>query len=147
MAGDDAHVRTEILRQFNPLRVEAAAGGRAVSELLTAAERAEARRREEAKRKADEQARHEREAAAARAQYLGSLVGREEELWRQIEPLIETKRPKDYDQAVQLLKDLHDLADRQQSPDAFEARFAPLRERYAKRSSLLERLDRAGLSA
>jgi hypothetical protein len=66
-------------------------------------------------------------------------------LWRQVEALIEIKRAKEYDQAVQLLKDLHDVGARQQRTAAFAARFAPLRERYAKRVAFLERLDRAGL--
>ncbi len=49
--------------------------------------------------------------------------------------------------AVQLLKDLYDLSVRRQSADAFAARLGPLRDRYAKRPSLLERLNRAGLGA
>ena len=149
--GEAAHVRAEILRRFrqgSAPRVDARVGRRTVAELLSAAEeQTEARRRQEAERKAAERARREREQAAARTTYLDSLVGRQEELWRQVEMLIETKRPKEYDQAVQLLKDLHDLSLRQQRAEAFAVRLGPLRERYAKRPSLLERLDRARLRA
>lgn len=149
--GNEAQVRAEILgrfRQANAPRSDARAGARTVAELLSAAEeRAELRRRQEAKRKAAEQARREREQAAARARHLASLVGREEELWGRVEALIEAKRPREYDQAVQLLKDLHDLSARRESADAFAARLGPLWDRYAKRPSLLERLDRAGLRA
>ena len=148
--GEDLYLRAELLRRFGEASARGAAAGgeRTVGELLAGArERAETRRRQEAERKAAERARREREQAAARAKYLDSLVGREEELWRQVESLVETKRPKEYDHAVQLLKDLHDLSARQQRAEAFAARLGPLRERYAKRPSLLERLDRAGLRA
>ncbi len=149
--GNEAHVRAEILgrfRQANAPRFDARVGGRTVAELLSAAEeRAELRRRQEVERKAVEQARRERDQAAARARHLDSLVGREEELWRQGEALVEAKRPREYDQAVQLLKNLRDLSARQESADAFAARVGRLRDRYAKRPSLLERLDHAGLRA
>jgi hypothetical protein len=149
--GNEAHVRAQILgrfRQAHALRADARAGGRTVAELLSAAEeRAELRRRQEAERKAAEQARREREQAVARTKYLDSLIGREEALWRHVEALVETKRPKDYDQAVHLLEDLHDLSGRRESADAFAARLGSLRDRCAKRPSLLKRLDRAGLRA
>lgn len=120
--------------------------GRMVGELLSAAEaRAEARRRAEAEREAKERARREREAAAARAVYLDGLAGQEEELWRRVESLIEVKRPKEYDQAVELLKDLRDLSARQQVSAALEARLADLRARHPKKPGLLSRLAAAGL--
>ena len=148
---DQGYVRAEFLRGFREARApraDAVASGRSVAELLAAAEeRTKARRRREAERAAAERARREREQAAARARYLDSLVGREAELWSQVEALIETKRPKEYDQAVRLLKDLHDLGVHRQQAGDFAARLGPLRERYAKRPSFLERLDRAGLRA
>lgn len=125
-----------------------APGARTVEALLAAAdERTAARRRQEAEREAAERARQEREEAAARATYLDSLVGREEELWREVEALIEMARPKEYDRAVQLLRDLHDLGARQGCSAAFAARLGPLRRRHVRRSGLLNRLDRAGLRA
>jgi hypothetical protein len=149
--GSPAQARAELLRRLQPAAApdqDRRAAARPVAELLAAADtRAEERRRQEAARQAAEQARLAREQAAARARYLDSLVGREEQLWRQAEALIETKRPNDYDRAVQLLVDLHDLGQRQQQPEPFAARLGPLRERYARRPSLLERLDRAGLKA
>ena len=56
-----------------------------------------------------------------------------------------TKRPTDYDQAVQLLRDLHDLSRRAGWTETFAERLGSLRERHAKKVSLLERLERAGL--
>jgi uncharacterized Zn finger protein len=94
---------------------------------------------------AQERARREREQAAARARHLDSLAGREPELWQRVDALIEMKRPAEYDQAVQLLQDLHDLGARSGQGTAFAARLSALRERHARKPSLLQRLDQAGL--
>ena len=151
--GDDPHLRTELLRRFrqantpvSPAAPGSAGAGRTVVELLTAAgERAESRRREQAEREARERARRAREEAAARAAYLEGLAGREEDLWRRVEALVETKRPEDYDQAAQLVKDLHDLSARSQTAGPFEERLSRLRLRHAKKRNFLSRLVRAGL--
>jgi len=117
-----------------------------VAQLLAASEeRAATRRRLEAEREADERARREREQAETRARYLVSLTGREEEMWRRVEALVETKRSADYDQAVRLLKDLRDLEIQAGSVAAFKARLGQLRDRHAKKPSLLKRLEQAQL--
>jgi len=54
-------------------------------------------------------------------------------------------KPKEYDQATQLLHDLRVIAQREDDIMAFTARVRELRARYAKRPSLMERLDKAGL--
>jgi uncharacterized Zn finger protein len=56
-------------------------------------------------------------------------------------------KPKEYDRAVQILADLRDLAARGNTNREFAARLAALREEYAKRRSLIDRLDKAGLRA
>ena len=94
-----------------------------------------------------ERARQERKAAMARATYLASLAGQEESLWRQVDSLSQTKQPKQYDRAVALLTDLHDLSAQQDDEPAFRDRLDALRERYAKRPALLARLDGAELNA
>lgn len=147
--GEAAQLRTELVSRFRrvaPPRNLPAAGRRTVAQMIAAAEeQAEARRLEEAARQAAEQARQEREQALARVRRLDSLEGREEDLWRQVLTLIETKRPNEYDQAVHLLTDLHDLSARHDEGDLFTVRVRHLRERYARRPSLLQRLDGAGL--
>ena len=45
----------------------------------------------------------------------------------------------------QLLHDLHVIAQREDDITAFTARVRELRTRYAKRPSLMDRLDKAGL--
>jgi hypothetical protein len=155
VAEGDPHLGAELLQRFRHSEAtvhdrasDDVAGSRTVEQLFVAAEqRAEARRRAAAKRAAEERARREREQAAARARYLDGLAGREPELWQRVEALIETKRPADYDQAVRLLKDLHDLGARNGQGTAFDARLSQLRERHARKPSLLSRLDQAGLGA
>ncbi len=118
---------------------------RTVGELFASQERlAEENARREAKRKADEAARRERERAAARARHLDSLVGREEQLWRDIEAAVAKKLPKEYDHAMQLIQDLRELAERTNSTADVFARVRVLRERHASKRSFLQRLDKAG---
>ena len=61
-----------------------------------------------------ERAERERKAAATRALYLDSLVGHEEPLGQEAAALVETSRPRDYDRAVALLRDLRDVSARQE---------------------------------
>jgi hypothetical protein len=119
-------------------------GGRTAGDLLDAAEqRAGRRRRREAERAARQRAREERERAAARAAYLDSLAGREAEPWRQVEALAGTKRPKEYDQAARLVRDLRELSVRQDSLADFDRHVEALRRRHAKQPSFIGRLEPA----
>jgi hypothetical protein len=152
-ADQDPTVGLELRRRFQEDRTSAPAGApradrRTVAELLGEAERqAEAKRRAAAERTAQERARRERVQAAARARYLDSLVGREEQIWQRIEALVASKQQGKYDEAVRLVQDLHDVAARIGQDEAFGARLSDLRERHARKVSLLERLDRLGLAA
>jgi hypothetical protein len=141
LAGDAGKARGELLRRSyqatTPQADSARPGERTVAELLAAAEeRYPVRSQEEAERQ-----------AAERSAYLDGLVGKEAALWREIDDLIETKRPREYDQAVQILRDLSALADHVGEREAFAARLDSLRGRYAKRSSLQQRIDRGDLLA
>lgn len=155
LEGSPTHVQAELLRRYREAQARTAAptpvaeaGGRTAAALLEAAEeRAEARRREEAAREAAERARRAREEAVARAAYLDGLVGQDERLWSQVERLVEIRQPDSYDQAVQLLRDLHDLAARAGTAAAFESRLSDLRARHARKSTFVDRLGRAGLAA
>jgi hypothetical protein len=143
----------EFLQSFRQDRARSAVGAetgpprRTVADLLAARDaRAEERRRgvaEEAARKRERQA---QEQARARAQHLDALAKREADAWKQVEALIGTKRPKDYDQAVELLKDLRDLGERAGRKADTEERIGQLRRRHASKPSLMERLRKAGLS-
>ncbi|HEY7032967.1 MAG TPA: hypothetical protein VH482_16600 [Thermomicrobiales bacterium] len=150
LAGEGAGLRLELLRRYQEAtgpKTVAPQPGRKVGELLAAArEHAIERRRREAEQAAREKARKERAAAAARAAYLDGLAGQEERLWRQAETLIDAKLPQKYDQAVQLLVDLHDFTvRREQSLSGFQARVNDLRTRHSTKRSFLSKLTQAGL--
>jgi hypothetical protein len=137
-----AVVRAELLRRFRqawkagrPRTVAAAGPRRTFGQLRAAAEgRADEERR-----------RGEEEASRARAEQLEALAAREGEVWREVEALIETKKPKEYARAVGLLKELRDLGERQGRQADMAARVRELRQRYANRSGLKRLLDEAGL--
>lgn len=149
VAGDEPHLRAELLRRFRSTRPEVAtAKPRTVSELLSAAERrTEERRRKEADRAAREKARREREEAAAREHYLDDLARREPAIWKKVDALIATKKPADYDEAIRLLGDLKDLGARSGRIAEVQSRIQRIREEHSKKPSFIERLQRAGLLA
>ena len=148
--GEGAQVEALLVQRFRqesrPTRATAVSAGRTASELLAAAEARRAAR-EEAEARAREEARARRaaEQAAAYERHLEKLAGRKDETWQQVEKLTMFSKPKEYDQATQLLRDLHVIARREDDIAAFTARVHELRTRYAKRPSLLERFDKSGL--
>ena len=146
-AGEGAQVQALLLRRFR-----AASGSPPAAPARTAAELWQAAGdRKAARAKAAEQRRREAEArraaaqAAAYAKHLDQLATRTEAAWEKAAELIETRRPRDYDLAASLLRDLQALADRQQDPAAFRKRFGELRAQHQRKPSLLDRFDQAGL--
>ena len=132
-------------RTLSPGSIEVSNASRTAGELLRSAEaRRVERTRIAAEKSGADKARRAREAAAARAQHLDSLAGREPQLWRKIEDLVATRLPKDYDETVRLLADLRDLAARNHTT-AFQSLLAGFRTIHARKPSLLTRLDQAGL--
>jgi hypothetical protein len=148
--GEGAQVEALLVRRFRresrPAGAATASAGRTTSELLAGAEARRAARKE-AEARAREQARARRaaEQAAAYERHLEKMAGSKDETWQQVEKLTMFSKPKEYDQATQLLRDLHVIARREDGIAAFTARVRDLRTRYAKRPSLLERFDKAGL--
>jgi len=124
----------------------AAGPRRTVGQLLEAREgMARELERRAAEKREQERRRREQERDSARRKHLDSLQGRETELWRQVETLIATKQPARYDQAVELLKDLLALAQRDGTTDRLSEQLRQLRQQHAAKRTLIERLDRAGL--
>jgi hypothetical protein len=143
-------VQREILRQFREARRPQLplpkASGRTVGELLCTWNRqTQEKQRRAAEKKARENTRKEKEATTARQAYLDGLAQRAPQTWQQVETLIQTRQPKRYDEAAQLLRDLCDLADRQGKTAKARARLQALRDAHANKPSLLRRLDEAGL--
>ena len=136
------------LRARDAARPEAAppAKQRTVGDLLRAAEvRTAERQRLAAEKAATAKARTEREAALARVRHLDHLAGQEAKLWANVEDLVATRLPKNYEAAVSLLVDLRDLAVRANDASAFRARLDALRSACARKTGLLDRLTKAGL--
>jgi hypothetical protein len=73
------------------------------------------------------------------------LAGEGEQAWQRVTTLIETMKPREYDLAVELLRDLSGLAQREDTAPNFIDRITALRQKYRTRSALLRRFDAAGL--
>jgi hypothetical protein len=93
---------------------------------------------------AKEKGRRACEAAAARRKHLDKLAGTEPVLWKRVEDLVATKQPKRYDDAVAVLTDIRDLAERTGGAD-FRHRLEALLAAHARKSTLIDRLHQAGL--
>jgi hypothetical protein len=65
--------------------------------------------------------------------------------WVRVEAMIATRKPAEYDAAVTLLEDLQVVAERTDQGNAFGTRLGALRARHQRKSSLVERIDQAGL--
>jgi hypothetical protein len=147
--GDAARVRMELMRRFRgdtaptpgPL-----APRRTVADLLDDAAR---RRADRERRLADQHAEAEARRASARAlareRRLDELAGEEDNAWSRVDTMIATRKPADYDAAVTLLNDLQALAERKEQHHTFTRRVTALRRTHARKPSLIERLNRAGL--
>jgi len=148
IANDDAEALRRLRQRFLTERDGSPAsspGRRTVRELLDAASAwREERQRIEAKERAQKKAQEERAAARAREKHLNALAGREKELWREVDELIPTKLPKNYDRAVQILRDLRDLDARKPGGD-FPLRLQAVRAAHSSKSSFIKRLINAGL--
>jgi hypothetical protein len=146
-AGEGAQVQALLLRRFRASGDAApAAPARTAAELYeAAADRAEARAQAAEQRRREEEARRRTARAAHYAKHLDQLATRTEAAWARAAELIETKRPRDYDLAVSLLRDLQALAERQEDPAPFRKRFGELRAKHQRKPSLLDRFDQAGL--
>jgi hypothetical protein len=152
LEGDAPTLRAELLKRLRQETTRREAPGaaqgsrRTVGQLLALADaQAQERERREAEERAAEQARHAQEQAIARRKHLDGLVGTESKLWREVEACIRTRQPKQYDDAVRLLRDLRDLGVREGTLEGFHSRLRDLRARHSRKPALLQRLDRAAL--
>jgi hypothetical protein len=146
----DGRWRIELLRRFEHENVTVSAHGaverRTIADLLTASHaRAEERMRKLNAQRAAEAARKKAKEEANRALYLDNMAKREKAVWKQVDALIQKRQPKDYDRAVVLLTDLHDLAVRQGDETGFQLTIEELRKTHAAKDSFLRRLTKAKL--
>ena len=149
--GQDPHLGAELLQQYRSGIGGKHDGGtdippRTVMELIAEAEtHAAERKRRMAEKKAKEKARKAREKAVIREKYLNELAKREDQVWKQVDELIGTKHPSDYDSAVQLLVDLSDLGIKMKKEKPFQEKLQGLREMHNRKPSFVRRLNTAGL--
>lgn len=147
--GEGAQVQAHLLRRFRgstATRNASAPSVRTAAQLWAAAG-ARKSAREEAETRV-RRAEEERQAAARAAAYskrLDHLATKSEAAWQEVAGLIETKKPREYDLAVSLLRDLSALARRDGQHSSFTTRFLALRCRHERKPSLQERFDKAGL--
>jgi len=148
---NDPHLGNELLQRFQKASSEKDVKNnektpRTVMELLQRAETYTKEREQRiAEQKTKEKARKEKEAAIAREKYLNGLAGKENEIWKKVDSLILTKKPKGYDEAVRLLVDLKDLDKKNNAASLFKSKLMAIRENHARKPSLIRRIDSAGL--
>ena len=142
--------RLELLQRFQKENAVAASHGvierRTVKDLLTAARvRADERARQLSAKRAADAALKRAKDEADRAVYLEGLAKREKAVWKQVEAYIQKRQPKEYERAVILLVDLHDLAVRQGDETGFQLTMEELRKTHTAKSTFLRRLATANL--
>lgn len=138
LAQGEPHLSLALTRRLGALRGVTQpdmAKRRTVSELLAAAEALGGRRRRERAAQAE----------ARRIAELEALAEREAETWAEVDALIQQTKGKAYDEAVQLLLKLRDLARHRGQEMAFQQRLNHIYSQYSRRSALLRRLRNAGL--
>src|SRR6266446_5209909 len=126
--------------------VLAASERRKAGDLLAAAQtRAKERARLLNEQRTAEAAKRRAEDLANRAWYLDQLGRRQLEIWKQVAAHVQTRQPKDYDRAVSLLTDLHDLAVCRGQTAGFQTALEKIRQVHAAKESFLRRLAKANL--
>jgi hypothetical protein len=142
----EMELQSRFRRQQSGSRSRDEAKPRTVAELLSAARAfGESRQRQERQKAELEKARQEQQAAMAREKHLDSLKGRSENIWATVNTLVATRLPKSYDEAVQHVADLRDLAEREDRQAEFKKRLHALHDQHAAKKSLIERLAKGGL--
>lgn len=136
--GDGSRVMAELNRLTYP-RAETPAGG-AISCTEFSARTItvrQARLNQEAKAEAEKRRREEE----ARKRHLASVMQRADTIWAGLDALMDQKIASAYDQAAAQLQELRD-AHAQAGGDArFHAKLAAFRERYARRSAMMRRIE------
>jgi hypothetical protein len=148
---DDPATRRDLRKQLRCAKGSApehaqAPGTRTVGELsaewLRRVEIEQRRAEEEAARECARQAEKQ---ARARREHLTKLAARGGAVWGEIESLIQSRTPKNYDSAVELLADLREIAALGEKTSDFARQLDALRAAHASKPSLVRRLNAAGL--
>jgi hypothetical protein len=138
-AGEGSRVMSELNRLTNPApphrdvpALSCTAFAAKVVELRTARRRREAKAAA-AKRKVEEDARRQR---------LVSVMQQADAIWASLDPLMDQKIAAAYDQVAAQLQELHDAHEQAGEEASFRQKLAAFRERYARRSGMLRRIEK-----
>lgn len=110
-------------------------GQRTIGELTQAAEDWRKRKREDKRLKEE----------LARKRQLEEFAVKENEVWQQVQALIEEKKPKSYDSALALLKELRELAEYRGKLEEFKEKIAEIQQTYSNRPALRDLILQAKL--
>ena len=80
-----------------------------------------------------------------RLKKLENIAQQQEQLWARLPRLIEQKKASTYDEALNILRDLRDLAVHQQRMTEFQDKLAAIRSQYPTSQGLNRRLKEARL--
>lgn len=125
----------ELANKTQGSKEDAGSGQRTIAGLIQAAEEWRRRKQEDEHRKEE----------FARKRRLEELAVKEKEVWQQVEALIKEKKPKSYDSAIGLLKDLRELAEYWGRLEEFKGRIAEIQQTYSNRPALRDRILHAKL--
>ena len=131
------------LRSSLSMQTVPAQESRSVAKLRELAEQARTERREREKKKRERELAKRRQ---EREQYLAALAEDFEQHWKKVSDLAEQKTSSAYDRARDLLVDLSEAASLTQRRAEFVKRLSHFRATYARRSALLQRLNKAGIT-
>lgn len=141
IAGDSAiaiELRARLRQRFAQVAELASDGGdeqRSFSKLRELADR----------HRSDRKAKEKATAEAERRRYLESLKPKQAQIWETIDALIARKQAKSYEQAIQHLVDLRDLAALEGNSATFQAQIRQMQTTYSNRPGWLRRMRSAQL--
>jgi len=131
------------LRSSLSTQTVSAQESRSVAKLQELAEQAHTERREREEKKRERELAKRRQ---DRERYLVALAEDYEQHWKKVSDLAEQKNSSAYDRARDLLVDLSEAASLTQRRAEFVKRLSHFRATYARRSALLQRLNKAGIT-
>ena len=148
--GQDPNAAATLMRRYKqesqPASLAESTPGETMASLRSsAAEIREAREIAERAARERVRARDAAQAAAERERRLEQLMAGEEQAWREVERIINSKQTKGYDAVVNTFRDLREVSIRNDSLDLFTARVRALRQTHRNKSAFLQRLDTARL--
>lgn len=144
--GQEPGLPAVLRRRLLPDPEPPTAGRRTAAELLDAAYQLRQARHHEAVRAAEEEEQRRAAArAAAQERRLSVVAGQGEAAWQLVEDHIAAKKASDYDAALDLLTDLHEISNRTNDLDHFRNRLNDIRHRNRNKPALIRRLTQSEL--